>query len=365
MPIGRWFSTIVAAFLATLAAGALSEHAFAQTPGVQAGGNAYAVDGVEVDASGADAVKAREQGIRDARRKALQMLVDRMVAPEDRARLPQVDDARLESMTRGVEFVNERSAPGRYIATLNVVFAPDQVKAWMSGAGAKTVETVQRPALVVPLWKGQDGVQPLDDRNSWRDAWQQLGSGGAVPVTVMRGDQTDQGVMTPEEAYVGDLSALSRLNARYRVPIIIVATVEGDKAKGTLTVGGLRYDTQTGQRSEIPKVSVPDAGQLSDAAKKMHAKVEEDWRGIATVRRDAQDSLDVVVPIRALADWVQVRQRLSAVPAVKNVSVKQLESDRAELRLDYFGSPEELQRTLAQAGLQLDKDADRWRLQPR
>jgi hypothetical protein len=50
---------------------------------------------------------------------------------------------------------------------------------------------------------------------------------------------------------------------------------------------------------------------------------------------------------------------------VKNVSVRSLEADRAELRLDYFGTPDELKQTLAQAGLILDKDADKWRLQTR
>ncbi|HEX9555483.1 MAG TPA: hypothetical protein VF991_03245, partial [Reyranella sp.] len=64
-------------------------------------------------------------------------------------------------------------------------------------------------------------------------------------------------------------------------------------------------------------------------------------------------------------DWVQVRQRLGSVPAVKNVAVRNLESDRAELRLEYFGTTDELQRTLALAGLTLDKDADKWRLQAR
>ena len=108
-----------------------------------------------------------------------------------------------------------------------------------------------------------------------------------------------------------------------------------------------------------------DASQLGDAARKMHAKLDEEWRGLATVRRDTQAALDVVVPIRALADWVQVRQRLGAIPSIKTVSVRSLESDRAELHLDYFGTAEQLQRTLAQAGLQLDKDADKWRLQVR
>jgi uncharacterized protein DUF2066 len=358
MPPARWFSTIVLAFLAALAVSG--------GVGAQGGNAAYTVAGVDVDVNAADAVQARQQGLSEARRKAAKMLVERMVAPEERARVPALDDARLESMVRGIEFLRERSAPNRYIATLNVVFSPDAVKAWLGQAGVKVAETVSRPALVIPLWKGRSGVEPLDNRNPWREAWQALDTAGsAVPVTVVRGDQLDQSAVSAEEAFVGDVSALARLNERYRAPTVIVAVVEGDKDSGPLTVGGLRYDTQTGARSEIAKVPLQDAGQLADAAKKMHAALDEQWRGVAVVRRDSQDTLDVFVPIRALGDWVQVRQRLGSVPAVKNVAVRNLESDRAELRLEYFGTTDELQRTLALAGLTLDKEADKWRLQAR
>ena len=353
----RWFSPIVAALLTALA---LCGGALAQSS------NTYTVAGVDVDVTAADAVQARQQGIAEARRKAAKMLVERVVAPEERARVAIPSEASLESMVRGIEFVRERSAPGRYIATLNVVFAPDPVKAWLGAAGVKVAETVSRPALVIPLWKGPAGVEPLDDRNAWREAWRTLDTAGsAVPVTVLRGDQLDQNAVTAEQLYVGDVSALARLNERYRAPTIVVAIVEGDKDAGPLTVGGLRYDTQTGARSEIPRTTIPDSGQLPDAAKKLHAKLDEQWRSVATVRRDSQDTIDVYVPIRALADWVQIRQRLGGVPALKGVVVRNLEADRAELRLEYFGTTEELQRTLASAGLTLDKEADKWRLQAR
>jgi hypothetical protein len=358
MPPARWFPTIVVALLAALAAagGAVAQGA----------GNDFTVNGVDVDVTGADAVQARELGLREARRKAAAMLVDRLVAADDRARTTVPDDARLQGMVRGIEFVRERSAPGRYIATLNVVFSPGAVKAWLGDGGVKPGETVARPALVVPLWKGKAGLEPLDDRNPWRDAWRTLDStGSAMPVTLVRGDSTDQTAASSEQAYVGDISALSRLNERYRAPVVIVAVIEGDKEGGPLTMSGLRYDAQTGARSEIAREPVPGAGQLGDAAKKMHARLDEQWRGMAVVRRDSQDALDVYVPIRALGDWAQVRQRLGSVPAIKNIVVRTLEADRADLRLEYFGTPEELQRTLALAGLTLDRDASKWRLQVR
>ncbi|MCF8533560.1 MAG: DUF2066 domain-containing protein [Reyranella sp.] len=359
MPIGLRFSTIAAILLMALG---VHGDAVAQV----SGSNSYTIGGIDVDASGADAIKAREQGIQEAKRKAVRQLVDRLVAAEDRGRVPPLDDARLNDMIRGVEFVRERSVPNRYIATLNVVFAADQAKAWLAASGARIVETVARPALVIPLWKGPAGLEPLDSLNVWREGWRTLDTvGSSVPVTVLRGDQIDQNALTAEEAYVGDVAALARLNERYRAPTIVVAIVEGDKDAGSLTVGGVRYDMQTGARSEIAKTTVDGAGKLAEAAKKVHTQLDEQWRSIAVVHRDSQDALDVTVPIQALGDWVQVRQRLGAVPAVKNVTVRSLEADRAELHLEYFGTSEELQRVLAQAGLRLEQDAGQWRLQAR
>ncbi len=359
MPTGRWFSPI----LALLLAGALLPGAaWAQV----VSGNAYTVGGLDVDVTAADAIQARAQAIREAQRRAVRQLVEQMVAAEDRARVSIPDDARLEGMIRGVEFARERTAANRYIATLTIVFSAEPVKSWLAEAGIRPAETVARPALVIPLWKGKAGVEALDDRNEWRGAWQTLNTAGSsVPMTLLRGDQLDQNAISVEEAYVGDISALSRLNERYRAPTIVVAIVEGDKSSGALTVSGIRYDAQTGARSEIPRTPIAGAEQLPDAAKKMHAKLDEDWRSVAVVRRDSEDALDVVVPIRTLADWVQVRQRLGAVPSVKRMTVKQLESERAEIRLEYFGTTDQLQKTLATAGLALSKEGPQWQLQVR
>jgi hypothetical protein len=355
----RWFSPILAIMLAAVATLGVARAQVSSN-------NTYTIPGVDVDITGTDAVKARDQGILEAERKAVKMLVDGMVAAEDRAKVPPLDDGRLQSLVRGVEFARERAAGSHYQATLNVVFAAQPVKAWLGEAGIGIVETVARPALVVPLWKDKNGVEPLDDRNAWRDAWQGLDTAGsAVPVTVVRGDQLDQNVLSVEEAYVGDVSALSRLNERYHAPTIVVAIVDGDKQSGPLAVSGIRYDTQTGARSDIPKAPVNDAQGLADAAKNMHAKLAEQWRSIAVVRRDSEAAMEVTVPIRALSDWVQIRQRLASVPAVKKISVRTLEADHADLHLDYFGTSDQLQQTLAQAGLQLDKDGDQWRLQAR
>ena len=166
MPPARWFSTILVVLLAALACAAAQ---------LGPGSNTYTVTGVDVDVTAADAVQARQQGIaRGAPQGGQDAGRAHGGGRRPRPRAADPSDASLEGMVRGIEFVRERSAPGRYIATLNVVFQPDPVKAWLGEAGVKIAETVSRAALVIPLWKGKAGVEPLDDRNAWREAWRAL-----------------------------------------------------------------------------------------------------------------------------------------------------------------------------------------------
>ena len=105
MPSARILSTILGIALVALAPlGARAQ---------VVSGNTYTIGGIDVDVSGADAVQAREQAIREARQRAVKMLVERMVPAEDRARVPPVSEQRLDGMVRGVEFARERTAGNR------------------------------------------------------------------------------------------------------------------------------------------------------------------------------------------------------------------------------------------------------------
>ena len=137
MPPARWFfsrlSTILVAAVAFVAGGAQAQ--------VTTAGNTFTITGIDVDVMGPDAIKAREQGIREAQGKAVKLLIERMVAPEDRSKVPPLGAGQLDTMVRGVEFANERTASNRYIATLSIVFAADPVKAWLAQGGISVVET--------------------------------------------------------------------------------------------------------------------------------------------------------------------------------------------------------------------------------
>src|SRR5471030_1723334 len=85
MPPASWFSPMLVKVLAVLLAAAASIGA---AEAQVASNNTYLIGGIDVDVTGTDAIKAREQGVREAQRRAVKMLVERMVSPEDRAKVP-------------------------------------------------------------------------------------------------------------------------------------------------------------------------------------------------------------------------------------------------------------------------------------
>ena len=293
MPSARWFSPILV--LLAVVAG--------EAPAQVASGNSYTIGGVDVDVTGADAIQARQQGIREAQRKAVKLLVERMVAPEDRARVPPVDNARLDGMVRGVEFSSERTAANRYIGTLNVVFSAEPVNAWLREAGISVAETVARPALVIPLWKDKNGCRAArrpqclarrlarpryhgqrraGDAGARRPARPERPVGRGSLCRRRLGAVAAERALSRADDHRGDRSKATRARARSRS----AACATTPRPARAASCPGSRWPTPTSS---------------ADAAKKIHAKLDEDWRDIAMVRRDSQAGLDVVVPIRALA----------------------------------------------------------------
>lgn len=233
------------------------------------------------------------------------------------------------------------------------------------GAGPNSAVPGTMTALVVPIWRTRFGVLPLDDRNAWRDAWGRFAQTGSdYRLILVQADPADQRLITAEQAFVGDVAAINRLAERYPVQAVAVVVLSGDVG-GPLAASGTLYNLQTGARTALAAPQAPTDAQIEAAAREQLAQMEHDWRLLAAAPTGAGGTLDAAVPIRQMSDWVQVRQRLAGVAAVKRVTVRQLETERASISIEHSGSPEELQRLLATAGLALTRDGDGWRIAPR
>ncbi|RVQ67187.1 heavy-metal-associated domain-containing protein [Croceicoccus ponticola] len=125
----------------------------------------FEVGGIKVNTTGKNAIEARENGWKEAQRKAWEVLYERTHAGE---KAPVLPESQLQSMISAVVIEREEIGPRRYIATLGVIF--DRAR---TGEIFGTTNSLTRsaPQLVVPIVY-QGGVGQLYEmRTPWQRAW--------------------------------------------------------------------------------------------------------------------------------------------------------------------------------------------------
>lgn len=152
----------------------------------------YEVRGIEVNVSGDNADDARNNGWREAQRKAWAKLWE---SNGSGGAAPGLDDSTIESMVSAVVVESEQIGPRRYIARLGVIFdrARTGERLGMTGVKARSA-----PLLVVPVLY-QGGVATVfETRTPWQKAWAEYRTGNsAIDYVRPAGAGSDSLLLTP------------------------------------------------------------------------------------------------------------------------------------------------------------------------
>jgi len=324
--------------------------------------------GIAVDVTAENAVAARQKGIDEAQREGLRRLLERLAPPEERARLPSVQALPIARYVRSYEIAEEKVAPNRWLATLNVAFDPDEVRALLAGRGVPMLEPSAAPVLLVIPAERRAGELVLWAREEpWWQAWERVAAGErALRLVLPLGDLADLAALPPGAVEAGDRAALDRLAARYGAAGAVVVIAEPRSAPSDagaplavrfLAAGGvLRGDP-------APLAATPTLGEPHDAAARAAAaRLVETWRQGGLVRSDRLAELPLTVPLADLAGWVQIRRELETLPEIREVRIVAIARDRAELVLRHLGDLDRLRDGLGRRGLVLAEEGGGWRL---
>lgn len=339
----------------------------------------FSVTGVQVDVTDTDATTARTRAIIEAQVKAFYQLAERLGSPEAAKRLEGMDARDIGRMLRSLSIEEERSGPGRYIGKLTVRFLPDKIREVLGRYGVDVVEDQAPPLVVLPLWKGPNGLVLWED-NLWRKAWLDLkAEQSLVPIIVPLGDLQDTSAITPDEVAAGDAIKLESLMIRYEAKAVLVAIAEPDPSGGIRAV--MQGNSPLG-KINFDKIYTAEDGTLeaaaAGAAKRFDEVMLEKWRSVrlkvateARARADAErqtarasKSLPVAVPFSGIHQWNGIRARLLATPGVIGVDVSTIAENGAVIQLVFLDSVPDLQQALSGSGLRLVQAGGTWVLQP-
>lgn len=328
----------------------------------QAADDLFTVRDVGVDISSGNANVARDQGVREAQRKAFDLLFDRLTVDGTRTALPPVASDVIERMVQSFEIQEERTSATRYVGKLAVRFNAAAMRNYLRANNVAYAEVRSKPVLVLPI--DQAGGTPVlwQAGTAWRQAWADLApkQAGLVPVTVPFGEAADVTDIGVEQALAGDATALRRIADRYHAGDVAVIMASGTPETGLTVMVALHPAAGSGESFSLTQPPLPaDSTQavnptLRAAVESVTHRLEERWTAATQIAAGALSDLKLTVRFADQTGWQTIRKRLDSISTITQTSVNSLSRAGAVLDLRHAGDINQLRTALAQRDLVLE-----------
>lgn len=331
---------------------------------------------VKVDASAETVARAREMARLDGQRRAFAAVAQRLSAGSAPGKPPKLDDKAITDLVASFEVANERMSAVRYLAEYTFHFRPSEVRralgmaATGTAAAGTAVEPSAGPVILLPVYQAAGQSRLWEDPNPWRDSWErQPTTAGAARIVVPLGDAGDIAAIDAAKARAGDAEALAAIvrNNGGGDAVVALAALRGPSDRPTgLDVTLRRYRNGRLDDSRNDALTANPGESAGDLFGRAVAAIVSDfgsgWKTEATGRNEPEGSLTAVLPIASLEDWLQARERLGAVPAIRKLALVALSRQEATIEIGYAGGIDQLKAGLAGISLDLVRGEPLWRL---
>ena len=319
----------------------------------------FTVYGVAVDVTDRTAAAARARALLEAQHRALVGLAFKIAAADDVARLPRLSDGRVERLVHGIEIVEERSSPTRYIATVNVTFDAAGIRSLMTGAGLPYTESAAPRTVVLPIFR-HAGVGRLWQRdNLWAQAWRSADSDNRLAEYVLpAGSFADRRTISATLADARNADALAAIARAYDASRVLIAEAWLPPAYTSQARVAFRYQlwpdaSQQGQGQIFGAEARPTADLMVRAAEAAMGRLDLTWKERTLLGIDQGGVVEADTPLAAADDWLAIIRGLEEIATVRDVTVLQLGLPISRVRIDYVGTPDQLDMALRQVALEL------------
>ncbi|MEP4887326.1 MAG: DUF2066 domain-containing protein [Alphaproteobacteria bacterium] len=321
----------------------------------------FVVRNVALDESAETASAARTRALANGQREAFARLEARLTRSVHRGLASVVDADTLRFLVDAIQIDDEKTSDVRYLANLTVTFKPDAVRSLFRQSGVPFAELRSRPLTIIPVLATRTRYLLWDDPNAWREAWRNHPEGtGLVPMLAPIGDLADLTGLTVEQAVDGDADVLARFAERYgaRGVVVTIANIFEPEP------GFLRSDIYSVPVGlpEMSVFSISVVGQEAETEASVFARavgevreiIEDEWKASSALAAGDIAQLRAAVSITDLENWIDIRARITRVPAVTDIRIIALTATSAEIVISHRGDEARLVRAFERFDLILE-----------
>ena len=321
----------------------------------------FVVRDVALDESAQTAAAARALALAKGQREAFARLEARLTRSVYRGLAANVDPDTLRFLVDSIQIDGEKTSDVRYLANLSVIFKPEAVRNLFRQSGVPFAELRSRPITVVPVLATPARYLLWEDPNPWREAWRNHPEGtGLVPMLAPIGDLEDLSGLTVDQAVDGDPDVLAQFAQRYGARGVVVTIANIFETEP----GFLRSDIVSVPvgLAEMSPFTISVTGREAETENEVFARavgeireiIEDEWKAANALASVDIAQLRAAVPIAGLENWIDIRARISRVPAVTNIQVVALTATSAEIVIDHRGDQARLTRAFERFDLILE-----------
>lgn len=304
----------------------------------------FVMTNIPVSADAETALLARTQAITNGEKQAFTELLDKIVAPADRNRIPTVTDEMITSFVQDVSVAHEKAGSTRYMGALTVRFKAEPIRSFLAEQYVTFLSRLPQPALVLPLYR--EGIQTIsiDDNNPlWQALRDDFPASRLFQFKIPVGDDDDK-QLAVEAVIQNKADAYKQLAQKYNVTQIMIVDIY---KQGTQFTVNTRF---------LPKNSAPEAeiqlnvsddressvrivrDLLSDTIRMMSKK----WLYLSQNSSQPIQAYAVVVPIEKISDLSRIRQKLQQLNFAEKVDIKGFANKQLNVTFHYRGNVSEL-----------------------
>ncbi len=315
--------------------------------------NVYAVAGIHVDETAANAAAGQQAGFAAAQRAGFERLVRRLTVPNDlTARgLPVVDGAALERLVLSVDVEEERRSGTRYIGRLTVRFDPSGVRTLLRGAGLTVVDTRTAPVLVAPLATADTAPETV---TLWRQVWAQGGFGAElVPLAVAPEALQGAPAWAGAAPFAQAAAAASVLYANLRV----------QSGVATATLVEVAADARRDRGEVSARLNGTDAAAtraaLASLAEQASTRLQNEWKGRIATGGGQRARVSASALYSDQRQWERIKQALegAAQTLISEIRIEAVGREGALVSFSFVGDRGQLGAELERRGVRLEDSA--------
>ena len=330
-----------------------------------AGADLYDVAGIPIAAEDTSAQAARAIAIQNGETVAFQSLMDKMLTLEHKDTLVLPAEADIIVMVQNVSLADEKYTATKYMADLSVRFNPQKIQAFLKAQHLPFLTEESPVSVVVPVWNDGQRQIVLEEDNPVYSYLK--GAENPTDIRIPAGDLED---MAWAQTLIdeGDESVADSLCAKYGASQVMILKMAVDEVGQEYAL--IRFVPDTGAPEQsIPSVllskSVDGRPDIGEMWTEILNRKEQIWRSVKTEDLNRPDLFWIRVPIRRLADWVQIRKKLEK--AFGEVQIYGFRPNVVLAGIRYKGPAGALQREMNRIGFDLtaDMSVDVWVLSER